>query len=457
MENDKKNQNNISFSIFLTSLLTFFLLWIFLAESITDLYVKKTAKSDINNIYNNKKEDLDLKKFWETYSLLKEKYYSLDWIKKSDLVDWAISWMIDAIGDRHSAFMGNKKAKSFNEVLKWGLEWIWAIVDKVPLWIKIEKILKGSPAKKHWLKKWDIIIEANSVKLEKLNIIEAVDKIKWPAWTSVLLKILRSGENSIIEISVIRAKIKIPTVETKNFEDSSNIWYILLNIYWENSAKEFKTALNSFKNKEGIIIDLRNNWGWFLHSAVQILSNFVKSWEGLVDVKWAKLFNNVSYPSMNFWGTYNWKIVVIINWRSASASEITAWALKDYNKAILVWTKTYWKWSVQESFSFNDWSQIKFTVAKWFTPKWVNIDESGINPDILVDFKKKYSNLEKCKKAWVCDKNLTKEDFELYDRQLEESKKVLKYFIEFDYSNIAISKFLEKNPEYKVGLQKLGK
>ena len=447
MENDKKNKNKISFSIFLTSVLTFFLLWVFLAEPITNLYVKIIKKSDINVFYDEK-DDLNLKKFWDTYSLLKEKYYSLDWIKKTDLVDWAITWMVNAIWDKHSVFMNIKEAESFNAILKWDFEWIWAIVNKMPLWIKIDRILKGSPAKKYWLKKWDIITEANNIKLEDLNISEAVDKIKGKAWTEVVLKILRAWENRVIEKKVIRAKIKIPTVEIKEFEKNKDIWYIALNMYWENSAREFKKALEWFKNKSWIIIDLRDNWGWYLQAAVQILSNFVENWEKLVQVKWKELLNNVVYPSINDWNIYKGKIVILINGNSASASEITAWALKDYNKAILVWTKSYWKWSVQEPFSFSDWSQLKFTIAKWFTPKGVNIDKDWIEPDIDIEIKKQDYDLEECKKVWVCRKNLKIEDFEFYDRQLEEGKKALNDFISFWNSNIAISKYLEKNPEY---------
>lgn len=447
MENDKKNKNKISFSIFLTSVLTFFLLWVFLAEPITNLYVKNIKKSDINVFYDEK-DDLNLKKFWDTYSLLKEKYYSLDWIKKTDLVDWAITWMVNAIWDKHSVFMNIKEAESFNAILKWDFEWIWAVVNKMPLWIKIDRILKGSPAKKYWLKKWDIITEANNIKLEDLNISEAVDKIKGKAWTEVVLKILRAWENRVIEKKVIRAKIKIPTVEIKEFEKNKDIWYIALNMYWENSAREFKKALEWFKNKSWIIIDLRDNWGWYLQAAVQILSNFVENWEKLVQVKWKELLNNVVYPSINDWNIYKGKIVILINGNSASASEITAWALKDYNKAILVWTKSYWKWSVQEPFSFSDWSQLKFTIAKWFTPKGINIDKDWIEPDIDIEIKKQDYDLEECKKVWVCRKNLKIEDFEFYDRQLEEGKKALNDFISFWNSNIAISKYLEKNPEY---------
>ncbi len=446
---EQKSKNKISFSIFLTSVLTFFLLWLFLAESISNSYVKNIKKSDISTFKTDTK-DLDLTKFWDTYILLKEKYYSLEWVKKADLVDWAIAWMVDAIWDKHSEFMNASVTKSFNDTLNWDFEWIGAVVEKISIWVKIDMILKWSPAKKYWLLKNDIITEANWEELKDLNIWEAVEKIKWPSWTNVLLKVLRYWENEALEINVIRAKIKIPTVETKEFEDKKEIWYISLNMYWWTSAEEFKKALDLFKDKPWIIIDLRDNGGWYLQSAVEILSNFIDNWKEVVQVKWKNILDNTSYKSVNSWDIYKWKITVLINWNTASASEITAGALKDYNLAILVWEKSYWKGSVQETYSFSDWSQLKFTVAKWFTPNGINIDHDWIDPDIEVKFKKEDYNLEECIKIWKCNKNLKQEDFEYYDRQLEEAKKVLIDFIEFKNTNIAISKYLEKNPEYKI-------
>jgi len=428
MKKQKKDKNKISFNIFLISILTFFALGVFLAEPIQKIYVKNILKTDLN-LFKKDKKDLDLKKFWEVYSLLKEKYYSLDWIKKKDLVDWAIKWMVDAIWDKHSEFMTSKEAKAFNDALSWDFEGIGAVVETNPLWVKIDRILKGSPAKKFWLLKWDIITKANQNKLEWLSVWEAVEKIKWPAWTKVKLEILRVWEKKALEKEITRAKIKIPTVETKEFDDNKDIWYIALNMFWETSSEEFEKALEKFKNKKWIIIDLRENWWWYLTSAVEILSNFIENWKKLVSVKWKNILDNQSYKSAWIKDKYLGKIVILIDWNSASASEITAWALHDYKKAILVWEKSYGKWSVQEPFLFSDWSQIKFTIAKWFTPKWINIDKDWIKPDIEVKFKKQDYDLEECKKIWKCDKNMKQEDFKFFDRQLEKAKEVLKSFI----------------------------
>jgi len=251
------------------------------------------------------------------------------------------------------------------------------------------------------------------------------------------LEILRVWEKNILEKEVIRDKIKIPSVDTKDLENK-NIWYISINMFWEETSKEFKKALEKNINKKWIIIDLRDNWWGYLQSAVEILSDFIEKDKLLVTTKYKNSFFNVPYYSINDWKLYNWKIVVLINENSASASEITSGALKDYKKAILVWVKSYGKWSVQKPFSLKDWSMLKLTVAKWFTPNDINIDHEWIMPDVEVEFKKEDYTPDKWKEK----------EFKFYDRQLEVGKKVLKSFIDNDAYKLSIDKFLEKNKEY---------
>jgi carboxyl-terminal processing protease len=156
-----------------------------------------------------------------------------------------------------------------------------------------------------------------------------------------------------------------------------------------------------------------------------MLSLLIENNENLVFTKYKKFFENQVYKSINDWNIYKWKIVVIINWNSASASEITAWALSDYNKAIIVWEKSYWKWSVQQPFDLNGWWLLKLTIANWYTPNDKNIDKEWIEPDIEVKFEK--------------------EDYENeYDRQLEIAKEVLKDFIKYWSTKLTIDKYNNK-------------
>ena len=447
--------NKISvFIIYLTSILTFFLLWVSSSDKVDDLYVKNILKKDlvenfslkedvINKIVN--REDLDLDKFWQVYFLIKNDFYSSWAIKKQDLVDWAISGLVSSLWDKHSEYMSAEETKKFNDVLNWDFEWIWAVVETNPIWVVIDRVLKGSPASKFWLKAWDILVKANWEELKDLSLYDAVDKIKWPAGTEVLLTVLRDWENDFLEIKVIRDKIKIPSVEYKALEseDFWEFWYISLNMFWTDTAEEFKKALieDKEKNTKWLIIDLRDNWGWYLNSAVEILSNFIGKDKDIVITKYKNSFKNFSYKSYNDWELIDKKLVILINENSASASEITAWALRDYDKAILVWKKTYWKWSVQEPLDFVDGSSVKLTIAKWYTPKDKNIDWAWVMPDVEVDFEKQDYNADACVESWKCK---TKEDFEPYDRQLEIAKDVLKDFVNLGSIGLTIDKYNKK-------------
>ena len=427
MNKREKNKFN-NLVVFLTFCLTFFLLWVVSSDYIKDFYVKNIDNWGIET--NPVKEsilwknDLDLEKFWEVYSLLKQKYYSSEEVDKKTLVDWAISGLVKAVWDKHSEFLTKDEAEKFNEVLSWDFEGIWAVVEKVDFWVKIERVLKWSPAKKFWLFTGDIILEANGHKLEELDLYSAVEKIKWPAWTKVMLKIVRTWEKDFLNIEVTRDKINIPSIDYEIFKED-NIAYISLNLFWDNTSIDFEKALLEAKNADGLIIDLRDNWGWYLQSAVEILSNFLDNEKVIVTTKYKNSFKNFSYKSSNLWDVYDKKIVVLINENSASAAEIVAWALRGYGEAILVWKKTYGKWSVQEPFYMDDGSLLKITIAKWFTPKGKNIDKEGIEPDIEIDF--------------------LPEDYDsAYDRQLEEAKKILKNFTKLWALKLTVDNYNKK-------------
>lgn len=430
MENQNKKYKYylLFFIIFLTS----FSLWFFVSENIK-LDDNITKNQDLNSkvweFIKDKmlKKDLNLNLFWQVYNIIISNYYSSDELKEKTLEYWLIDWLVKSLWDKYSEFMTPEITKEFENTLSWDFEWIWAVIEKNELWVMVDRVLKWSPALESWILKWDIIIKANNKELKDLSANEAVSFIKWQAWTKVELTILRAWEKDLIIKNVTRNKIKIPSVDTTDLKDPE-IWYISLNMFWENTANEFKELLDTFNNEKTkwIIIDLRDNWGGYLQTAVEILSNFIKNKEVLVTTKYKDELLNTPYYSENSWAIFNKKIVVLINGNSASASEITAWALKDYNKAILVWEKSYWKWSVQQPFDLPDWSMIKLTIAKWYTPKDYSIDHNWIDPDIKVSFKK--------------------EDYEnMYDRQLEEAKKILKKYIKLDSIPLTVWEYNKEN------------
>lgn len=408
--------------------LTSFLLWLLFSFSMSHFDVKNSR--DIS-IKTGNPESLDMSKFWEVYSMIREEYLQGEQVSQNDIVTWAIAGMVEALGDKHSSYFNPEQTQKFNNTLSGDFEWIGASVEKNDFGVVIDRLLKGSPAKTAGVRQWDVVIEANGHDLAELNLYNAVDKIKWPAWTSVVLKILRSWEKEVLEIEVIREKIKIPSVESELFEN--NIGYISVNMFGDDTSRDFQQALNELKDSSGLIIDLRDNGGGYLNSAVDILSSFIPYGEALVSTSYKKLFSNRVYQSHNDGTMYTGKIVVLMNENSASASEITAWALRDYNLALVVGTQSYGKWSVQEPFIMSDGSMLKLTIAEWLTPNKNKIDGVGIKPDITVEFEESdFPTLEA--------------GGEFYDRQLEEAKKILDIFIEKQFIGITIDEY-KRNKE----------
>jgi len=396
------------FIVFLTSFLLWFVFSLFIGKN--EFYVLWKTQNYTSEILTQ--TPLNLDDFWAVYWTIEEEFFSEDKVEKQKLVEGAIKWMVDSLWDIHSEFMSPEITEKFEASLRGDFEWIGAEIKKVPLWVRVERLIKWSPAKKYGVRSGDIIIKSNDIPLEDLDVYDAIDKIKWPAGTHAVLEIIRPGEEKILTIDVTRAKIQIPSVEEEYFEEE-NLAYIALNMYGQTTSSEFKKALDNVResNADGLIIDVRDNgWGYLL-SAVEILSEFIEKDKLIVETKYKKWFSNERYESYGSDELYDKKIIVLINGNSASASEITAWVLRDYDKAILVWETSYGKWSVQTQFDFVNGSRLKLTVAKWYTPAWDNVNLDGINPDITVEF--------------------TQEDFEnSYDRQLEEAKKILQIFIE---------------------------
>lgn len=403
---------------------------------------KITISQNFNNLFkNNDTNSLnsnDTKIFAEALDIIYNKYYSANSISKKEIVYGMIKWAVDSLKDKHSEFFNIDETKKFNETLSGDFEWIGAVIVKSDFWVLIERIIAGSPAKEYWLLAGDIIIKANNIDLKDMTVNDAVNKIRWPAGSMVKLEILRKWEKEILIKEVVRKKINIPSVDPKILDN--NVWYIMLSIFWEKTWDEFDKTLKDLnsKNIKGLIIDLRDNGWGYLQTAVSILSNFVEKDKLLVTTKEKNILNNKSYFS--FWNN-NKKIpiILLINWNSASASEITAGALKDYNIAILVWEKSYGKGSVQEPFILSDGSELKITVAKWYTPLDNLIDGIWINPDFEVNF--------------------TKEDLDnKFDRQLDQAKTIMNKFIE-NTGDIKKTKEyfnLQKQKELKEKLNKTG-
>lgn len=354
---------------------------------------------DYLGVFETQEEKDKMKIFFDVYSTLIFDHFDSENLDKDSIIYWWVEWLANWTWDKYSVFFPPSQSKDFEESLNWEFEWIWAYIDMEKAWVlKVVSPISWSPAEKAWLKWWDIIVKINDFEIIKsTTITESAAKIKWPAWTKVKLTILRDWNT--FEVEVIRDKIIIKDVEYKVINDK--FFYIQIRMFWDKVFQEFSNSLDELNKSwvKKVIIDLRNNPGWYLDSVAKMLSFFVEKWQPTAHVKyknWEMNYNSYWYEKIKTW---DFEIYILVNSWTASASEIMAWTLKDYFPNIkIIWENTYWKWSVQTIKAYYDWSSLKYTIAKWYT--WKNkiwIDKVWIKPDIEIildeeSFKKSQDN-----------------------------------------------------------------
>jgi len=244
--------------------------------------------------------------------------------------------------------------------------------------------LKNTPAERAGIRSGDKIIAINDETTEGLSTNEAVSRIRGEKGTPVRFSILR--EEGIEEITVVRDRIDVPTIEVERTEDG--VFIISLFSFTATSGNLFRDALRDYlsSDSQGLIIDLRGNPGGYLQSAVQISSWFLPEGKVVVTEEYGKGKKDVVHRSLGY-GTEaaNRPVVILIDQGSASASEILAGALRDHGVATLIGERSFGKGSVQELITIRD-SALKVTVARWLTPNGTSISEAGLSPDIEAKF-----------------------------------------------------------------------
>lgn len=317
----------------------------------------------------------------DVYQALKRKYDGK--LDEQALLNGMKKGLVEAAGDPYTTFMDADSAKAFNEQLSGSFSGIGAELSKQGNDITVIAPIAGFPADKAGLRAKDVIVSIDGQDASGLSVDEAVKRIRGEKGTSVKLVVVRGGQERI-EMTIVRDTITIPSVESKLIDN--NIGYIQISRYSGDTAGLVDAAAKDFKakNVKGIIVDLRNNPGGFLNSAVDVSNNWLKTNQIVVQEKRdGKVVQSFNAPADG--QLLGIPTVVLINEGSASASEITAGALKDNDVATIIGVKSFGKGSVQEVSNFGDGSLLKVTVARWFTPAGKNIDKEGIEPDIKVE------------------------------------------------------------------------
>lgn len=324
--------------------------------------------------------------FWETWQLVHEMYVDQP-VDDTALMRGAIRGMLGALGDDHTSYMDPQEYKDANASLAGNYEGIGAYVDTTGDYLTIISPIKGSPAEAAGLRAGDKIIAIDGEDMSGVNPELVRKRVLGPAGTTVTLTILREGEEKPFDVAITRAKIVVASVE---YEMKGEIAYVKLNTFGETTGRELKDALRELmaQNPKGLILDLRNNGGGYLRTAVEVLSQFLKQGEVALYEQYGDGRRD-TFKTLGGGLATDIPMVVLINEGSASASEIVAGALQDYGRATLVGVKSYGKGSVQNWIPLDgEQGAVRITVAKWLTPKERTIHKIGLTPDVVIELTK---------------------------------------------------------------------
>ena len=341
---------------------------------IFSFFVSKANTSE-NNIY--KKIDL----FGEVLEKINKEY--VDEVNQSESMDSAINGLLQSL-DPYSAYMS---PEIFNEMQTETSGEFGGLGIEVGMESGVVKVISpidDTPASKAGIKAGDYIVKINNTQVQGKSLSEAVDLMRGPVGSGIELTIRRRGEKKALIFNVIREVIQIKSVKADLLE--KNIGYIRLTSFNENSGKQIEREIKKLEKNDSVksyILDLRNNPGGLLSQAIKISDFFLENGE-IVSTKSRKASENRKWFAKRGDITNGKKLIVLINYGSASASEIVAGALKDHKRAILLGENSYGKGSVQSIIPLKNRGAIRLTVAKYYLPSGKSISEVGVSPDIEI-------------------------------------------------------------------------
>ena len=339
------------------------------------LFFVQTVNSSENEIYNK----IDL--FGEVLEKINKEY--VDEINQSEGMDSAINGLLQSL-DPYSAYMS---PKIFNEMQTETSGEFGGLGIEVGMESGVVKVISpidDTPASKAGIKAGDYIVKIDNIQVQGKSLTEAVDLMRGSVGSEIELTVRRRGEKKALTFKIVREIIQIKSVKAELLEKS--IGYIRLTSFNENSGKQIKKEIQKFEknnNAKSYILDLRNNPGGLLSQAIKISDFFLDNGE-IVSTKSRKKSENKKWFANKGDLTNGKTLVVLINYGSASASEIVAGALKNHKRAILLGENSYGKGSVQSIIPLKNNGAIRLTVAKYYLPSGESISEVGVSPDIEI-------------------------------------------------------------------------
>jgi len=319
--------------------------------------------------------------FWEAWRIVENEFYQRP-IDSKELTYGAIRGALSTLEDQNTTFITPAHVAVISEDLTGTFEGIGALVEmNEDGYLLIVEPLARKPADLAGLKAGDLVLEVDGVEIRGMNLIEAISLIRGPKGTTVRLTIQRQGVLEPFEVEIVRERIELRTVEYRLL--NGEIGYIKLNEFNSQAPRQLRAALVDLlaENPRGLILDLRDDPGGLVTAAIDVGSEFIA--QGVIMSERGKEIEE-DYEAQGGGLATEIPLVVLVNGGSASASEIVAGAIQDYERGILIGERTVGKGSVQVQYQLSDGSGLRITVAHWFTPHGRLIEGEGLIPDVEV-------------------------------------------------------------------------
>ena len=332
---------------------------------------------------NSKTDDL-FSPYLEAWEIVHDQYLEQP-VNDIDLMHGSIQGMMESLGDPYSAYLDPEQFREQNAPLEGEYTGIGAWVDTSGEFLVIVSPMPNSPAEDIGIKPGDVVKKIDNQDVTNLDPSLVLRKILGPADTQVLITVTREGEPDLLEFEITRAVISIPSVESELINE--HIGYIRLYTFGVNSYDDFSLAVTQLlgQGADNLILDLRNNTGGYVDSAIDITSIFLEEKVVLIE-EWGD-GTTKDYLTSKDPIALDTPLYILVNKGTASASEITAGALQDYNRAILIGTTTFGKGLIQNWIPLKgDNGAIRISIAHWLTPYGRQIQDLGLTPNIEIEF-----------------------------------------------------------------------
>ena len=340
-------------------------------------FLNSTNSSFSNEVDIYKKIDL----FSEVLEKINKEY--VEEVNQSEAMDAAINGVLQSL-DPYSGYMSPEMLKEMQTETRGEFGGLGIEVGMEAGVVKVISPIDGSPAEDVGVKAGDYIVKINGIQVQGKTLSQAVNLMRGPVGSEIEITVRRIGVRKALTFNIIRDIIEIKSVKSKVLED--NIGYVRLTSFNDNSSNQFKNIIEDYKKNKKInkfILDLRNNPGGLLDQAIKITDFFLDNGE-IVSTKSKKKSDNRKWFAKKGDIIDGDTLLVLINYGSASASEIVAGALKDHKRAIIIGESSYGKGSVQSIIPLKNDGAIRLTVSKYYLPSGDSISEVGVRPDITI-------------------------------------------------------------------------